>query len=75
MLKGSFSLLREALLAGSFERGKAPAITGYQDRQARKILANLLEKEMLVTNSPKGAVKLGFPIDVVERWFPKLYPG
>ncbi len=74
LLKGTFSLLREALLAGSFERGKATSITGYQDRQARKILSSLIEKEMLVSDSPKGAVKLGFPIDVVERWFPKLYP-
>ncbi len=74
LLKGSFPLLREALLAGSFERGKAASITGYQDRQARKVLSSLLEKEMLVSESHKSPVKLGFPIDVVERWFPKLYP-
>jgi Fic family protein len=75
LLKGTFPLLREALLAGSFDRGKATVITGYQERQARKVLSSLLEKELLVYNSPKGAVNLGFPIDVVERWFPKLYPA
>ena len=32
---GSWPLLREAVLAGEFGRGKAPALTGYQDRQAR----------------------------------------
>lgn len=74
LLKGSFALLREALLAGSFERGKAGFITGYQDRQARKVLASLVEKELLVSDSPRGVVKLGFPLDIVERWFPKLYP-
>jgi Fic family protein len=74
LLKGTFPLLREALLAGSFERGKAASITGYQDRQARKVLSSLLEKELLVSESHKSVVKLGFPIDVVERWFPKLYP-
>jgi Fic family protein len=72
--KGTFHLLREALLAGSFERGKAASITGYKDRQARTVLSLLLEKELLVSDSPRGAVRLGFPIDVVERWFPKLYP-
>lgn len=75
LLKGTFPLLREALLAGSFERGKAASITGYQDRQARKVLSSLLEKELLVSESHKSVVKLGFPIDVVERWFPKLYPA
>lgn len=75
LLKGTFPLLREALLAGSFDRGKATVITGYQERQARKVLSSLLEKELLVSDSPRGAVKLGFPIDVVERWFPKLYPA
>jgi hypothetical protein len=75
LLKETFPLLREALLAGSFDRGKATVITGYQERQARKVLSSLLEKELLVYNSPKGAVNLGFPIDVVERWFPKLYPA
>lgn len=74
LLKGTFPLLREALLAGSFERGKASSLTGYQERQARKVLSSLLEKELLVSESHKSVVKLGFPIDVVERWFPKLYP-
>jgi hypothetical protein len=27
-----------------------------------------------MTPSHKSAVRLGFPIDVVERWFPRLYP-
>jgi len=73
--KGSFDLLREALLAGSFERGKADAITGYKERQARSVLAELAAKGLLVSDSPKSPVRLGFPIDVVERWFPKLYPA
>ena len=73
--KGSFDLLREALLAGSFERGKADAITGYKERQARSVLAELVAKGLLVSDSPKSQVRLGFPIDVVERWFPKLYPA
>lgn len=72
--KGAFNLLREALFAGSFERGKAAAITAYKERQARTILSLLLEKKLLVADSPRGSVRLGFPIDVIERWFPKLYP-
>lgn len=74
MPKGSFPLLREALLAGEFERGKATSLTGYKDRQARTVLKSLLEKGLLTSKQAKGAVRLGFPIDIVERWFPSLYP-
>lgn len=73
--KGSYTLLREALLIGEFERGKAQEITGFKDRAAREVLYALLKKGLLVSNTPRGPVHLGFPIDVVERWFPLLYPG
>ena len=73
--KMGFSLLREALLAGEFERGRAAELTGYQERRARDTLSLLLKQGLLVANGPKMPVRLGFPIDVVERWFPLLYPG
>lgn len=73
--KGSMGLLREALLAGEIERGRAADLTGYQERRARDTLSSLLERGLLTPTSPKGPVRLGFPVDVLERWFPKLYPG
>jgi len=73
--KGSYALLREALLIGDFERGKAQEITGFKDRAAREVLYALVKKGLLVSDTPRGPVRLGFPIDVVERWFPLLYPG
>lgn len=72
--KGSYSLLREALLVGEFERGKVVDITGLKDRAARDVMYALLKKGLLVSDTPRGYVRLGFPIDVVERWFPLLYP-
>jgi len=75
LMKGSYNLLREALLAGSFERGRAPEITGYADRQARKVLKGLLDQGLLVSDSPKGAVRLSFPEHVLEHWLPRLYPA
>ncbi len=73
--KGSYSLLREALLIGEFERGKAQEITGFKDRAAREVLYALVKKGLLISDTPRGPVRLGFSIDVVERWFPSLYPG
>ena len=72
--KRSYALLREALLTGEFERGKVENITGLKDRAAREILYALVKKGLLVSDTPRGPVRLGFPIDVVERWFPLLYP-
>ncbi len=53
LLKGSFTLLREALLAGEFERGAAPSITGYKERMARSVLSKLLELGLLHSAGPK----------------------
>lgn len=72
--KGSWPLLREAALAGEFSRGRAGDLTGYEERQARSVLSKLIGLNLLVSNSEKGPVRLGFPIGVVERWFPRLYP-
>jgi Fic family protein len=73
--KGTLPLLREGLLAGEFERGAAPAITGYAERMARSVVSKLVHQELLVSDTPKGKLRLGFPLTVVERWFPALYPA
>jgi Fic family protein len=73
--KGSFPLLREALLAGEFERGQAQSLTAYKERMARMVLSALLDRGLLVSTGPRAPVRLGFPISVVDRWFPSLYPA
>lgn len=74
LLKGSYELIREAYYNKEFERGKAALITGYSERQARSVLAKLVEKDILVSSTPKGPVRLSFPARLVDKWFPKLYP-
>ena len=72
--KGSWPLLREAVLTGEFSRTQADSLTGYQERQARTVLAVLIDRGLLVSPTARSKVRLGFPMDVVERWLPKLYP-
>jgi Fic family protein len=72
---GSYPILREAALAGQVERARARQLTGYQERMARIVVSKLLEKGLLVSAGPRDLLRLGFPIDVVDRWFPRLYPG
>lgn len=71
--KGSWPLLREAVLSGEFERGKAPSLTGYEVRQARTVLNTLIDAGYLVSPTTRSPVRLGFPIEIIERWFPRLY--
>ncbi|MBA2920772.1 Fic family protein [Sphingomonas sp. MAH-20] len=75
--KGAYPILREALLAGELSRGEAGRLSGYQERKGREVVSTLLKHGLLVATdaSHKSAVRLGFPIDVVERWFPRLYPA
>lgn len=72
--RGSYPVLRETVLAGNVDRAQARQLTGFQERQGRSVVSKLLEKGLLVSSGPKDPVRLGFPLDVVERWFPKLYP-
>jgi len=72
--KGTYALLREALLVGDVPRGRAREITGYGERMARNVVSELLKKGYLKSASSRGPLVLSFPIDAVERWFPKLYP-
>ena len=72
--KGAFAVLRETVLAGEVERGRAPELTGYQERAARIVISKLLDLGLLTSDNHRAKLRLGFPIDVVERWFPRLYP-
>lgn len=75
LMKGSFPLLREALLAGEVRRGRTPEITGYGERMARNVVSELIKKGYLKSESSRAPLTLAFPIDAVERWFPRLYPS
>ncbi len=72
--KRSFAVLREALRSGELERGRVARLIDTSERTARRVISALLEKRLLVSSSHRAPMRLGFPIDVVERWFPKLYP-
>jgi Fic family protein len=72
--RGSYPVLREALLAGDLDRSLARQLTGFRERMGRTVISKLLEKGLLISEGPKDPLRLGFPLDVVERWFPKLYP-
>jgi Fic family protein len=71
--RGSWPLLREAVVAGEFARGRASDLTGYEVRQARTVLNALIDAGYLVSSGPRSPVRLGFPVNALERWLPRLY--
>lgn len=73
LLRGSWPLLREAVLAGQFSRGRAAELTGYETRQARTVLNTLIDQGYLASAGPRDSVRLGFPAKIIDRWFPRLY--
>lgn len=68
-------LLRDILLRGEVARGEAARITGLPERTARVVVAQLVARELLKSDSPKGPLRLGFPSHVVPYYFPRLYPA
>lgn len=75
ILRGSYPVLREALLAGSVERAAIASLIGVGERQARNIVAPLLALGVLKSAGPRLPLQLAFPLAVVEDWFPQLYPA
>ena len=73
--KGSFPVLREAVIAGEVERGIVPVLTGQGERAARMVTSALSDKGMLVAKSHRAPLRLAFPVSAAERWFPLLYPA
>jgi Fic family protein len=66
--------LYHVFLAGSVRRGEFKQMTGLGARVADKAIAAMLKKELLVSDTPKGPVSVGLPLDALAFYFPRLYP-
>lgn len=66
-------LISHVLRHGEMARGDAPFVAGVRDRAARNDLALLLEAGFLRSDTPKGPVRVGFPLDYRESLFPNLF--
>ncbi len=70
----SGSLLEAVLYRGELPRGDADLVIGAGKRQARRIVAALIDKEVLVSESPRAPLRLVFPAVLASRWMPGLFP-
>jgi Fic family protein len=67
-------MLREVIIHGESSRGEVIAASGLRERTGRGLLGQLLHEELLVSDTPKGSVRLGFPVHATGWFFPELYP-
>lgn len=67
-------MLQEVLLRGEAPRGEVIEASGLKERTGRNLLAQLVAEGLLVSATPKGEVRIGFPIHAAGWFFPELYP-
>jgi Fic family protein len=70
----SGSILEAVLYRGELPRGDAGAVAGTGERQARRVVSALLNKEVLVSDSSRAPLRLAFPAALASRWMPGLFP-
>jgi Fic family protein len=70
----SGSILEAVLYRGELPRGEAAGVVGAGERHARRIVAALIERGVLTSESPRAPVRLAFPAVLASRWMPGLFP-
>jgi len=70
----SARMLQEILVKGEAARGAVIAASGLKERTGRTLLGQLIGEGLLVSDTPKGNVRLGFPIHAAGWFFPELFP-
>ncbi len=68
-------LVLEALLyRGELPRSDIAPLLGVGERQGRRILAALAEKEVVTSESSRASIRLVLPASLAGRWLPGLFP-
>ena len=62
------------LFRGELPRAEIAALLGTGERQARRVTAALVEREVLASESSRAPLRLNFPAALAARWMPGLFP-
>jgi hypothetical protein len=49
-------------------------VLGITDRHARRIVAELMARQVLVSQGSRAPLRLAFPAALAVRWMPGLFP-
>ncbi|MEX0719059.1 MAG: Fic family protein [Balneolaceae bacterium] len=67
-------ILIEVMMRGEVPRGEAQRLTGLGERTARDLTSQLLDEELVVSESHRSSLRFNIPAKVVGYYFPALYP-
>ncbi len=70
----SGNILEAVLYRGELPRGDAAQLVATGERQARRIVAALIGKGVLTSESARAPLRLAFPAALAPRWMPGLFP-
>lgn len=68
------NILEALLYRGELPRGEAASIVGTGERQARRVVAALIDREVVKSESSRAPLRLAFPAVLASRWMPGLFP-
>jgi Fic family protein len=68
------NILEAILYRGELPRGDVADILGIGDRHARRVVAALSERGVVVSETTRAPLRLAFPAELASRWMPGLFP-
>ncbi len=68
------TVIEAILYRGELPRGEVPGLLGVVDRQARRVVAALVARGVVVSESTRAPLRLAFPAALAPRWMPGLFP-
>jgi Fic family protein len=69
----SGAIIEAVLYRGELPRGEAAGVVGMGDRQARRVVAALIERGVLAAATSRAPLRLAFPAALASRWMPGLF--
>lgn len=70
----SANILEAILYRGEISRSDAASIVNLGDRQARRIVSALTDKEVITSENSRAPLRLAFPATLASSWMPGLFP-
>lgn len=68
-------VLTEVMMRGEIARGEVPRLIGMGARTGNYLVKQLLEEELLTSESHRAPLRFHIPAKVVGYYFPELYPA
>ena len=70
----SATVLDALLYQGELPRGAVPALLDVSERQSRRVVSTLIEREVVTSTTTRAALHLAFPAALAHEWMPGLFP-